>query len=211
LRNSHKINSMDIELVLRELTMNTTNLSDEALTLVKALASVPRIQIIGALARGACTAAQLSEQVGLRGPALIRHLETLEKAGLVKTGNGGAEGRYIFNPRQVENLAGQLSGLRESADLSGSPLEETERKMLTHFLEADGRIKQLPNQPKKLLPVLKYVLQNFEAGKRYSEKEVNAILAPLFKDTAALRRYLIDYKMLARECDGSTYWLPDNG
>jgi hypothetical protein len=189
--------------------MTTTNaLSDEALMLVKALASVPRIQILGALARSACTHAQLAEQVGLRGPALIRHLETLEKAGLVKTSNGGAEARYSFNPRQVENLAGQLSGLRETADLSESPLEENERKILANFLEADGRIKQLPNQPKKLLPVLKYALQNFEAGKRYREKEVNEILARLYKDTAALRRYLIDYKLLARERDGSTYWLP---
>ncbi|HJW91899.1 MAG TPA: hypothetical protein VJ436_14790 [Anaerolineales bacterium] len=79
---------------------------------------------------------------------MTRHLETLERAGLIKTSERGAEGGYVFNPRQVESLAGQLAGLRETVDLSESQLGEADRKILAHFLEADGSLRQIPLQPK---------------------------------------------------------------
>ena len=45
----------------------------------------------------------------------------------------------------------------------------------------------------------RYALEAFEPGKRYSD------------DTAALRRGLIEYKLMAREVTqgGSTYWRID--
>jgi len=59
--------------------------------------------------------------------------------------------------------------------------------------------------------LLRYVLAAFEPGKRYSEKQVNNLLSRYSDDTAALRRGLIEYKLMAREVtrDGSTYWRID--
>jgi hypothetical protein len=44
----------------------------------------------------------------------------------------------------------------------------------------------------------------FEAGVRYPEREVNALLAVWHPDVAALRRYLVDEGLLTREA--GVYW-----
>jgi hypothetical protein len=50
------------------------------------------------------------------------------------------------------------------------------------------------------------VLRDFDVGVRYSEKEVNMKLMRYNKDTARLRRSLIDYGYMARERGGTAYW-----
>ena len=52
--------------------------------------------------------------------------------------------------------------------------------------------------------VLDWVVQDFEPGQRYRETRVNLILARRHDDVAALRRYLVDEDLLARE--HGEYW-----
>jgi hypothetical protein len=54
--------------------------------------------------------------------------------------------------------------------------------------------------------LLNYVLQAFEPGKRYSERELNEILKRYNADTAFLRRSLVEYKLMGREGGGGEYW-----
>ena len=49
------------------------------------------------------------------------------------------------------------------------------------------------------------IATQFDENKKYSEAEVNEILKPVYDDFVLLRRYLIDYKFLMREKDGSSY------
>jgi hypothetical protein len=91
--------------------------------------------------------------------------------------------------------------------LSQAKPEETfERKVMKSFVYQNGRIKAFPAKEKKYLVLLHYVLQAFEPGKRYTEKQVNEILGRYNKDTAQLRRDLIAYKMMEREGGGGDYW-----
>jgi hypothetical protein len=53
--------------------------------------------------------------------------------------------------------------------------------------------------------VLLEVLRRFEAGRTYTEPEVNALLRQAHDDVAFLRRELVDYRYLER-ADGS-YWV----
>jgi hypothetical protein len=48
----------------------------------------------------------------------------------------------------------------------------------------------------------------FEANKKYTEKEVNAIINGFhtFGDQATLRRELVNMKLLGRKSDCSEYW-----
>jgi hypothetical protein len=80
---------------------------------------------------------------------------------------------------------------------------------LAAHLNPDGSIKQIPLQPAKLRVILDYLINAFNVGANYSEKEVNMILARFHADTAGLRRDLIDAGMLERERDGSRYWKPE--
>ena len=77
------------------------------------------------------------------------------------------------------------------------------------FLDGDGRLRQIPVPNRTKLPVLAYLAGKFEAGRNYSEKQVNEIISRwhTFQDYFLLRRLLIDYAFLCRTPDGSKYWV----
>jgi hypothetical protein len=68
----------------------------------------------------------------------------------------------------------------------------------------DGRLASMPRPGHKRQIVLEHLAQQFEPGRRYGEPEVNSVLRPWWSDVAALRRYLVDAALLARE--GGEYW-----
>jgi hypothetical protein len=76
-----------------------------------------------------------------------------------------------------------------------TPREKVERAFLR-----DGRLVSIPAKPSKrdlLLPVILDLC--FPEDRDYEEKEVNMRLALLNPDVAALRRYLIDGRLMTRE------------
>lgn len=89
-------------------------------------------------------------------------------------------------------------------------MESMEEKTVNidRFLDADGRIVQLPRKRAPRLAALGYLAEKFERGRDYSEKEVNALCENwhTFNDYFTLRRELVDRGYLARERDGSRYW-----
>jgi hypothetical protein len=80
--------------------------------------------------------------------------------------------------------------------------------ILERFIDEEGKIKQLPAKKEPRLVVLSYLAEKFEAGRDYTEKEVNAIIESwhTFGDYFLLRRELIDWELMKRERDGSRYW-----
>ena len=70
--------------------------------------------------------------------------------------------------------------------------------MLRAFI-VDGRLVSIPAQEKKRLVVLAYLRDRcFTEDRAYPEKEVNQRLALFHPDVAALRRYLVDTKLMTR-------------
>ena len=78
-----------------------------------------------------------------------------------------------------------------------------EQQVLDRFFD-DGRLVLMPTRRAKRLVVLDQVAQRFELGRTYPEHEVNAVLAQIHPDVAALRRYLVDEQFLTREA--GVYW-----
>jgi hypothetical protein len=79
-----------------------------------------------------------------------------------------------------------------------------EERVLSHFLDADGRLHTIPSKHAKLLVVLDHLAQSFEPGARYEEVEVNLLLRRFHDDYPALRRYLVENGFLTRE--NGIYW-----
>ena len=71
-----------------------------------------------------------------------------------------------------------------------------------------GRLWRLPSKAAKRVVVLEHVSELFEPGERYTEAQVNAVLLGVTEggetDHVALRRYLVDYRLLEREA--GEYW-----
>jgi hypothetical protein len=71
----------------------------------------------------------------------------------------------------------------------------------------DGRLARLPRKQKHKVAVLIQILQRFDASRRYSQTEVNEILASASEDYTTLCRYMVDYGFLGRTRDGAEYWV----
>jgi len=71
----------------------------------------------------------------------------------------------------------------------------------------DGPLMKFPRKEKQKLATLRVLIQRFEKGKTYTEKEINYVLKNAYEDFVTLRRYLIEYGFLDRQDDGSAYWV----
>lgn len=83
-------------------------------------------------------------------------------------------------------------------------MDAYDQKVVKNFTNPDGTLKAIPGQMKKLTAILKYILPEFEADRKYPEKEVNQILERYHEDYAQLRRDLIDTGLMKRE--NGIYW-----
>lgn len=90
-------------------------------------------------------------------------------------------------------------------------LEESMTVIDKYFPQGtDGPITTFYVKEKHKLILLREIVKKFEMKKRYTEKEVDVILKHIYPDDHALiRRYLIQYGFMAREKDGSAYWVKD--
>jgi hypothetical protein len=166
----------------------------DAATLLGLLADDDRLKVVAALALGADTTAEVRERTGLDARAAGRALARLEDAGLVHA--DGATWRLDLTP------------LREAARVAapqedyGDADAET-AKVLRAFVR-DGRFTSMPAHRGKRRVLLDHVVQVFEPGERYAEKEVNAMLRAFTDDYVTVRRYLVDEDLLSR--DSGVYW-----
>ena len=77
---------------------------------------------------------------------------------------------------------------------------------VAQFFDAKGALIQIPAKQSKKIEVLKKIAESFDPGKKYSEKELNEIILKFNKDTAAIRRHMIEFGILERNKE-SIYWL----
>ncbi|RAV21992.1 DUF2087 domain-containing protein [Paenibacillus contaminans] len=86
--------------------------------------------------------------------------------------------------------------------------EENALFLKTYFKEGpDGPLSEFPAKEKRKVAILRHLIKRFTINRRYTEKEVNAVLKAAFADYATLRRYLIEYGFMDREPDCSAYWV----
>jgi len=174
----------------------------EVLSFVKALASADRLRIVGLLSQGTKRVVDIADALGIHPSEVNRHLERLTASGVVRE----ADGVYELDEKAIESLArGQFKGKRPIYEAQDEKQEDV-RKVLKNFLNSDGSLKQIPPMGNKLLIILNFIVDAFAFETNYTEKEVNTILRRFHVDTAALRRYLVDHKLMARESDGTKYW-----
>jgi hypothetical protein len=76
----------------------------------------------------------------------------------------------------------------------------TEREKVLRAFVRDDRLVAIPAKPKKRDLLLPWILERcFPEDRDYEEKEVNQRLALLHRDVAALRRYLVDARLMTRD------------
>jgi len=195
----------------------------DALTLFKVLTSEERILVAAAIISDLRTPAEVAECTGLPQRQVVQHLGMMEHYGLAVADDSG---RYRFSRRPLVDALKSLEPATLGPDLDES-VDEFDRKVLSTFL-IDGKLGSIPTQQKKRDAVLRFLAKQFEPGRMYDEREINAVLRPYHPDVASLRRYMVDGGFLQRQVihsiaadalgspDASVqhtvqYWKPDGG
>jgi len=181
----------------------------ELVSIFKALADANRLKIVGLLSHQPYSGEELAAMLGLKASTVSHHLSKLSKAGLVSAKAEGYYSVYHLNEAALQATTQRIFSTEQAAiSIEDVDLDAYDRKVLADYSLADGRLKTLPAQRKKLDAILRYLVKSFSPGVRYSEKEVNEILARFHPDTASLRRELVGSKLMEREGGGGEYWRP---
>lgn len=192
--------------------MTDSSRTDELLAFFKALSDANRLKIVALLAKGEQSVEDLAEKLALTSSTVSHHLARLSAIGLVSARAEGYYSIYRLEEGALAEMAHRL--LREEtlpAVAADAELDAYDRKVLKTYLSQDGRIRAFPTQRKKELAILRHVVTFFEPRRRYSEREVNALLKRFSDDTARLRRYLVEFGFMERQGGGGEYWRTEPG
>ena len=169
----------------------------------KVLGNDTRLRIVGMLAEKDLTVGEIAERLDLREPTVSEHLAKLKELDLVTVRPEGNFRLYSFNPKPLYIVNRDLFSRERLASLVENAPANDEAKTLRTFIKND-RIVQIPTGHKRLLVILRWLVEKFEVDRRYTEKEVNEIISNYHEDYATLRRELVDWHFMARE--KGIYW-----
>ncbi|MGL9727969.1 DUF2087 domain-containing protein [Enterococcus sp. DIV0756] len=126
--------------------------------------------------------------------------------------------KFKEKKRQAKILLALLESIEEKEQrdfTANSIIDSDERfvstqneraKVFKVFLDENGKANQIPKKEKKRIILIQKLAENFIPEKQYTEKEINEVISTMFDDYVTIRRYLIEYGILGRTVDGTTYW-----
>ncbi len=95
--------------------------------LLAALADPARRRLVHLLAERPRPVGVLAQLAGARQPQTTKHLQTLERAGVVTSERSGQRRVYALRPAALRDLAAELVRIADAAEQAGSPHETHER------------------------------------------------------------------------------------
>ena len=180
---------------------------DTLLAFFKALSDANRLKLIGLLAQKESSVEELAAMLDISASTVSHHLSKLAEIGLVSAQADGYYNVYRLETDTLERLSQQLLSEKTLPEVAKDlDRKAYDRKVLKDYLNEDGSISQLPTNRRKLAVILRYIVEHFDFGKIYTEKEINQVIGALHEDISGLRRDLISVGYLDRERDGSAYW-----
>lgn len=163
-----------------------------------------RLRLAAEIVSAPRSLSELAGCLNVKERELTRHLGMLEALGLLATDTSDGTARYQLNIDALRAMRKSVLA-RDDAPLptSADDIAQSDLVILARFLDGD-RLKEIPSDRGKRLIVLTWLANQFEHERRYSEREVNETIGRHHPDFAALRRYLIDHRLIQRE--NNVYW-----
>ena len=176
---------------------------ENALKLFKCLSDTSRLRIIQSLTQGDMYTELLAERLELTPSTVSFHMKKLEDAGLVISRKEQYYTVYSLNRAVLEKTLYEVAASEpEQIDEQQKREEAYRQRVIKAFFEY-GKLRSIPVQRKKKLICYELIAEHFEPGKVYEEKEVNAIISPIYEDYCTVRRDMISEGIFSR--DGTRY------
>ena len=87
---------------------------------------------------------------------------------------------------------------------SDSRADNYDARVRDNFVDAADHLVSIPVQRSKRMAILRWLVEDFQPGRQYTEAEVNQIISRHHPDFAALRRYMVDEELMQRR--RGIYW-----
>ena len=175
---------------------------ENAIKLFKCLADKSRIQILKSLAMEDMYVERLAERLCLTPATISFHLKKLSEIGAVRSYKTQYYTMYsLCRDTFAVTILDILKEQSDEAELQDKREQAYRRKVIDAFFEY-GRLKSIPAQRKKERIVLEEIAKAFEAGRIYSEREVNIIIADYHDDFCTIRRDMISEGLMERDEKG---------
>lgn len=166
--------------------------------LFKALGHPVRLLILTLAAEKPRHGEELAAILGLTPATISHHLALLGGVGLLEAHKDQYYQVYSLCPGLLNQPLAELLRLPGLGAPEGEGCADAYHSKVLETFFRHGRLLRLPAQVKKQQIVLEKIAQSFEEGRAYSEHEVNLILLDFHEDVAALRRGLVEHKLLTR-------------
>lgn len=171
----------------------------DCIKVFKCLADKSRLLIINNLMEGPMYVELLSQRLNLSASTVSFHLKKLEEADIVYSVK---EQYYVVYHLNRDMLSMSLKDLISVGESEIDVQEEREKQYRKSVIDAFfeyGKLKSIPVQQKKRKIVLEEIAKSFEYGRRYTEREVNIIIADFHDDFCTIRREMVAFNIFKRK------------
>lgn len=156
-----------------------------------------RLSILGRAAEGPVRADEVAEAHGIS-----------KKEALVVIGKLTAQGLLNDHGELVRevlvDMVDQTVRPMDAHDVIVDAAWDAEEAKVLRTFFSGARLTSIPAAMAKKRVILNFLAQQFEIGRRYTEREVNEVLLRHHHDYAALRRYMVEDGIMDREA--GEYW-----
>ncbi len=168
------------------------------LEIFKCLSDNSRLKIINSLMIEPMYVELLAERLELSTSTISFHLKKLLDAGIVSSKKEQYYTVYSLNEEMLSmNLKDLITDNRKEEEILNQREEKYKEKVINSFFKYD-KLEEIPVQHKKRQIVLEKIVESFEIGREYTEKEVNLIIADFHDDFCTIRRDLIGFNFMER-------------
>lgn len=177
---------------------------DKVVAYHKALADPTRVKMLILLAEGERNGQVLAEKLSVTPATITHHAAKLREASLINERREKNTIYFSLNDYFLKNnAAAAINLIYRGADGGIGMLNEEHKRLrdsvIRNFFSKEGKLKNIPSQLKKKLIILEHMVTNLEAGRSYSEKEINEFIKAYHEDFATIRREFIMHQFLFRE------------
>lgn len=176
---------------------NTSSNLEQRAGLFKSLGHPIRLLILNLIKAKPRHGEELAVILSLNQATVSHHLGLLMEAGLLSAQKDQYYQVYSLQAGVLKSTLAEIVFMQQS-EMPGRVEEDAYRKKVLDTFFKYGRLVSIPAQLKKRQVILEKIVESFEPGKTYTEREVNQTLLDFHDDVAALRRGLVETGLMTR-------------